>query len=756
MPIVKPRDFKVVFGGRLEDIKDVYGSRINISLNEASFVTSIPDIFRSGPDLLGFQRDDLSTLAAVATIENYSKIGAVTQSMRAFRTGIISTRLPQVQEFVGDSVLEPLLGVSADLEGFVADRLSGLQREIGARVMDVLGPALPIISEAISAIPLAASYLRVASNVYRLIKDNWIDPNNRAPEVRCLRPWSGVIDSVEDERNANSILQRYALETAGDLNQFYLPAPGCGAIGGNAFGFTVLLINDEINGKVVDRGMRIEFGFDKQGGSDVMLGNTLPGLGKILGWDVMGRNFKRHYDDKTHTALGFDGPRHAFVPGSSPGDQVFDLTDRIPSVCQVGDQFWSGITLNAPSAFHVNTKLVSESWHKFFTTSPTQMLATGAEWCSLPESIRGTKGDPKDAMLCNMGDAGSAYFSKYNEDRLHTFIGPAANYLTRNFFPIILYRAQNSKLPSGEGFPYRCAAFDSFRSLAASESDPYFSDNVNGALAHGVGLEHFTKWLVGQIEGAPQEELQDTFFHPRIAGLRPGYWFSDRRYDVGSGLAALRDSISGLRPEGEGLHMRWTGPYGQASERDPLWYDQYPKGAYPPLPLLPSWMKSKRVTEWSFVSLYWWVKYLMETLERNQVAFTSSTTAAYLDPRLGAFRSVGGVGAMNGLYLNSLVVESKKRILQSPASFASIDTDMIMDPAFRQELVTRKAYQFSSGDTSSGSRVPEPQDIPGESVPGPTVGIGGDGDARRGGGSMMPLLLAGGAVLALGMMRKRR
>ena len=750
MPIINPNDFMVAFEGALQPIKDVYGDRIQLGLDQAGFVTSIPDISNL-QDELGFQRDHIATLASLATIENYSKIGAVIQGMRAYRTGIISSRVESIQSFVGDSVLGELLNATSrgDLRDFVADGINELKSQVGKDIMSVLGPALPIISEAISAIPLINSYVRVASNVFGLVSDNWIDPDRRAPDVRCLRPWSGNVAAAADQKGANDILETYALANPGNLNQFYTPAPGCLGIGEKAFGFTLLLVNDEVNGKIVDRGMRLEYGFRQGEGGQINLMNTLPGLGKMIGWDIMGRNFKSHYDKKTHTVLGFDGPRHHGVtfPFEPAGDRIFDLADRVPSVSQVADQLWSGITLNSPSAFHINPDIISESWHDFFTTSPTQMLAIGAEWCSL-------KGRdlPDETSYCSMGvGPHDASLKKYNENRLHTFIGPAANYLTRNFFPIIIY-----KVPSSGGisdFPYRCAAFDSFRSLAASKRDPRTNANVDGALAHGKALDDFTVWLTGQIESASPSELQNTFFHPRIANLKPGYWFNDNRYESDYGLAKIPDAISGLRKDGASLHMQWTGAYGNASG-----FDRYPRGAYPPLPLLPGWMKSKRVKNWSFVSLYWWVKYLMKQQKANQLAFATSTTAAYLDTNLGAFRNIQGMGAMNALQLNSVLVNTREKILQTPRSMAAIDDDMILDAAFRQELVKRRAQQFQSGTASAttGSKVPDPQDIPGESSAGPTVGIDDGTGPSRSGGSMMPLLLAGGAVLALSMMKKRR
>ena len=748
MPIINPNDFMVEFGGGLAPIKDVYGDRIQLGLDQAGFVTSIPDISNL-QDELGFQKDKLATLASLSTIENYSKIGAVIQGMRAYRTGIISSRVEAIQSFVGDSVLGELLNATSrmDLRDFVADGINEIKAQVGKDIMSVLGPALPIISEAVSAIPLINSYVRVASNVFRLIRDNWIDPERRAPDVRCLRPWSGNVAAAADQQGANDILRRYALENPGNLNQFYIPAPGCVGTGGREFGFTLLLVNDEVNGKIVDRGMRLEYGFERGKGGQINLMNTLPGLGKMIGWDIMGRNFKRQYDKKTHTALGFDGPRHHGVtfPFETAGDRIFDLADRVPSVSQVADQFWSGITLNSPSAFHINPDIISESWHDFFTTSPTQMLATGAEWCSLKG-----RGLPDATSYCNMGvGANDSYLKKYNENRLHTFIGPAANYLTRNFFPIILYKGVPTGGPGGtKDFPYRCAAFDSFRSLAASKRDPRTNANVDGSLAHGKALDDFTVWLVGQIESASPSELQNTFFHPRIANLKPGYWFTENRYESDYGLASMPDVISGLRKSGPSLHMQWTGVYGNASG-----YDQYPMGAYPPLPLLPNWMKSKGVTEWSFVSLYWWVKYLMKQQRANQLAFATSTTAAYLDTNLGAFQNLQGLIVRGDL--NSVLVNTREKILQTPRSMAAIDDDMISDAAFRQELVKRRAQQFQSG-TSTGGKVPDPQEIPGESSAGPTVGIDDGTGPSRSGGSMMPLLLAGGAVLALSMMRKRR
>jgi len=137
-------------------------------------------------------------------------------------------------------------------------------------------------------------------------------------------------------------------------------------------------------------------------------------------------------------------------------------------------------------------------------------------------------------------------------------------------------------------------------------------------------------------------------------------------------------------------------------------------------------------------SQVWYIKYVCERLKQRQVALSQTDAAAYAKlPHVPSYlqKSIGG---------------GRGKILSRGGVGIDLAMATAADPVFANAVRSKVKTTFVNPNVApisiGGPNIYPPKDWQPPS----------DGARSRGGGSMMPLLLAGGAVLALGMMRKRR
>ena len=733
MPLIDTRTFEIPHFGNTRTIDDIWP----LAKGEGGsyFASNMPGLISLESQVKSVS-DTAALLYAEAVTGNFAQLNAVVTTNIGEYYGVVEARVNAFADFLGSPVLSEVLRLGT----LVYDVLEEFLEELWSLV----AVSFDIVTDAVSMIPYLGWVVKIAKSIVRVIL-----AIRRMKEKKAWRPDPVCLGFVKFDKDADEA-------TASKICGTHVSPPGpASRLDRQYVDWTSLFSAPSRDGistflaldtnRAYDGADRIPTGYILEPLTDNFATGFIPGaLGYMRGWQVPATA----QTSETHNIKEF--PFHAT-----------EISDTLPSSESLSSQLWAATTQNSLEAFRIRADEISESWHRLLSgqggvyLDPKIPLRPGDSdghefWrknlLQPPESpvyqeIYGQGKDPLDPRCFsqwNKSDFGKDDANKYEHIRSQS----AATALDYQLFPILMSYGKT-------GWPseYKISAFRTGSDLHNAAFSPLYAmggvEPPAGSLCHGEAAVQFNNWLLNQFQTAHEDELTGTILsggydHPGASFFGAEKWKRISRHSLLSTVVPGQQDRWGSCGLGS-----WTpsgAPRGSGCDMPSYYNGQIDFES-------PGW--NGRPTGFSYVSIYWWIKYICEIAERNQQRFLNTEQAAYISSDFGYFLTrKGSVNSQKW----SAVVEQRKEILQTAQAVSQVELSLVIDPTFRSAVAAKKAQTLSLGgghvpgvaapNSDTGAETPPDPPSVGPISPSPQPGSG------KSSSSAAPLLMLGGLAAA--------
>ncbi len=743
MPRIDTRTFEIPHFGVARTIDDIWPR----AKGEAGswFESTMPGLISLESQVKSVS-DTAALLYSEAVTVNFAQLNAVVTTAVGEYYGVVEARINAFADFLGSPVLAEILRLGNQIYSLLEEFLE----ELWALIM----VAVDVVTDAVSMIPYLGWVIKIAKSIVKVII-----AIRRMKEKQAWRPDPVCLNFVKFDKDTDAAM-------AGKICGMHVSPPGPERrLDRQYVDWTTLFSAPSRNGvssfialdtnrpyKGPDRiptGYIIEPLVDASGPAGIASGLIPGALGYMRGWQVSSKAAS------SETSAIYDFPLHAT-----------EISDTLPSVESLSSQLWAATTQNSFEAFRIRADEISESWHRLLSgqggiyLDPKIPLRPGDTdghefWrknlLQPPESpvYKELYGQGKNAL-------DPRCFSQWNKKPKddpntgeHIRSQSAVKALDYQLFPILFSYGKT-------GWPteYKISAFRTGSDLHNAAFSPLYAvDGIEppaGSLCHGDDALKFNNWLLTQFQTASEEELTGTILSgaydaPAVAFFGAEKWKRISRWSPLSGV--IPGQFDKFGPCGSGSFTpsgepRFSGCHMPSYFNGQLNFD-----------VGKQW--NGKTPGFSYVSIYWWLKYICSIADHNQRRFINTEQAAYVSSDFGYFLTKKGV--VNKQKWGP-VIEQRKKILQTAQAVSGLELDLIIDKNFRSEVAIKKSQTYNLG----GGYVPgvaAPNSETGAETPPspPSVGPTSPLPPSQGGkSSLAPMLAIGGLAAAAFLIGKKR